>query len=59
MRMKNGIHGWTFIHDDGGDDKRHDVVHNVGDVICDAFHPKNPNVQTHKQSSQHVCFSSL
>jgi hypothetical protein len=34
-------------------------VHNVGDVICDTFHPKNPNVQTHKQSSQHVCLSSL
>jgi len=53
------IHGWTFIHDDVDDDKKHDVGHNVRDVICDTFHPKNPNVQTHKPNSQHVCLSSL
>ncbi len=54
---KMNFHGWIFIHDDASDDKRHDVGHNVGDVICDTFHPKNPYVQTHKQNSQHACFS--
>ncbi len=60
MWMKNGIHGWTFIHDDAGDDKsddkRHDVGHNVGDVICDTFHPKNLNC---KKSCNNLSFLVL
>jgi hypothetical protein len=32
--------------------------HNVGDVICATFHPKNPNVQT-QQTKFTTCLSLI